>query len=278
MVNIFSYTDYREYLNDYFVAQKKKNTHFSHRYLCQKLGLKSSNFMHLVMKGKRNISSEICFKLSTLFKLSQQEAAYFTNMVYFSQTKNYREKDQYWEKMVELRQKTKFGKIAKYQYEYYSNWYTIVIRELVTFMRKPVDFKQLARLVQPSITAVQARQSLKLLLKLGLIEETETGYMKTDPVVKTEDRVNSLAVYNYHVNMSRIATEKLENCFREERNFSSCTVNISETGYRRIVEKINEFRDEVMSICEQDTEADRVYHMNIQMFPVTSQVKKDLLQ
>jgi len=275
VVNIFSYTDYREYLNDYFTAQKKKSSHFSHRYLCQKLGLKSSNFMLLVMKGKRNISSEICFKLSTLFKQTQQEAAYFSNMVYFSQTKNYREKDQYWEKMVELRQKTKFGKIAKYQYEYYNNCYTIVVRELVPYLKKPIDFKMLARLVQPPITTVQARQSVKLLLKLGLIEETGTGYIKSDPVVKTEDKVNSLAIYNFHVTMSKVATEKLENCFREERNFSSCTMNVSEEGYKRIVAKVNEFRDEVMSICELYEEADRVYHMNVQLFPVTIKVKKD---
>ncbi len=274
MVKIFLYTDYRDYLQDYFNAKKKKNPHFSHRYLCQKLGLKSSNFMLLVMKGKRNISNDICFKLSMLFKHTQQEAAYFTNMVYFSQSKNYREKDQYWEKMVELRQKTKFGKIVEYQYDYYNNWYTIFVREILPYLKKPIDYKALARLISPPITAPQARQSVKLLLKLGMIEETESGYIKTDPVVKTEDKVNSLAVYNFHVKMSQLATEKLENCYRGERNFSSCAMNISEDGYRRIVDKINEFRDQVMSICEQDSGADRVYHMNVQVFPVTSKVKR----
>jgi uncharacterized protein (TIGR02147 family) len=231
--------------------------------------------MLLVMKGKRNLSSEICFKLSTLFKHTQQEAAYFLNMVYFSQSKNYREKDQYWDKMVTLRQKTRFGKILEYQYDYYNNWYTIPIRECIPYMHKPLDYKLLARMISPPITAAQARQSVKLLVKLGMVEETDTGYIKTDAVIRTEPKVNSLAVHNFHANMGKLAMEKLENCTQKERNFSSCTMNISGACYHKIIERINEFSQEIMSLCEQDTGGERVYHLNFQFFPVTGKIVKE---
>lgn len=274
MVNIFNYTDFRRYLNDYFDERKKKNRYFSHRYLCQKLGLKSSNFMLLVMRGKRNISSEICFKLSSIFNFTQQEAAYFFNMVFFSQSKNYREKDKFWEKMVELRQKTRYGKISEYQYEYYSNWYNIAIRELVILTEKPIDYKKLAKLIRPPITATQARKSVNLLLKLGIIEEKEKGYIQTDSIVKTDEKVNSLAVFNFHLKMSTIATQVLENYQREERNFSSCTMNLSDKGYKKLIGSINEFRDTIMSICNQDENPTKVYHINFQLFPLTADFGK----
>lgn len=269
MINIFEYTDFRSYLNDYFRENKAKYSFFSHRYLCQKLGLKSSNYILLVMKGKRNISSEICFKLSTLCKHSQREAAYFINMVYFSQAKNYKEKDSYWEKMTELRQKTKFGQIHQYQYEYYNNWYNIAVRELIPEMDRPIDYGVLSRLITPPITIAQARKSVQLLLQLEMIQETETGYTLRDPIVKTNDMINSLAVFNYHLKMSTIATQALENYRKEERNFSSCTMNLSPHGYNKVVENINDFRDKLMTICKQDTGSERIYHINFQLFPVS---------
>jgi uncharacterized protein (TIGR02147 family) len=276
MVNIFEYTDFRNYLNDYFMEKKKLSNYFSHRFLCQKLGLKSSNYMLLVMRGKRNISSEICFKLSTIFKHTQQQAAYFLNMVFFTQSKNFREKDLYWEKMVELRQKTMFRRIPEYQYEYYNNWYNITVRELITVMDKPIDYTVLARLIIPPITAVQARNSVKLLLKLGMIQETESGYSQTDQVLKTDETIKSLAVFNYHLKMSTLATHALENYKREERNFSSCTLNLSQDGYRKTVEYLNEFRDKLMTICKKNANPERIYHINLQLFPVSiNNIKKE---
>ena len=230
--------------------------------------------MLLVIQGKRNVSNDICFKISLTLKHTQLESAYFVNMVFFSQSKNYMEKNEYWDKMKELRQKTKFGKIAEYQYDYYNNWYNIAVRELVTLIKKPIDFKKLAKLVKPPITATQVKNSLKLLLKLGLIQETEEGYIQKDKVVKTDHSVNSLAVFNYHLKMSTLATHVLENYKRNERNFSSCAMNLSKDSYGKVVDTINELRDKIMTICEQENKPDRVYHINLQLFPVSEDIRK----
>jgi uncharacterized protein (TIGR02147 family) len=274
VVNVFEYVDYRKYLSDYFAEKKKRSRFFSHRYFCNKLGLKSTNFMLLVIQGKRNISNELCFKISLTLRHSQLESAYFVNMVFFSQSKNYMEKNEYWDKMKELRQKTKFGKINDYQYDYYNNWYNIAVRELVTLMKKPIDFKKLAKLVKPQITATQARNSLKLLLKLGLLQETKDGYIQKDKVIRTDNSLNSLAVFNYHVKMSTIATEVLERYKREERNFSSCSMNLSEASYKKAVKHINELREKLMTLCEEEESPERVYHINFQLFPVSENVRK----
>ena len=274
MVNVFEYVDYRNYLSDYFTEKKKRSRYFSHRYFCNKLGLKSTNFILLVIQGKRNISNELCFKISLILRHSQLESAYFVNMVFFSQSKNYKEKNEYWGRMKELRQKTRFGKINEYQYDYYTNWYNIAVRELVTMMKKPIDFKKLAKLVKPQITATEARKSLKLLLKLGLLQETTEGYVQKDKVIRTDNSLNSLAVFNYHVKMSTIATEVLEQYKREERNFSSCSMNLSATSYQKAVQHINELREKLMTLCEEEEHPDRVYHINFQLFPVSESIRK----
>lgn len=275
MVNIYSYTDYHEYLNEYFIDRKKENTYFSHRYLCKKLGLRSTNFMLLVMRGKRNLSREICFKLSKIFRLNQKESDYFENMVFFSQSKNYREKDLYWGKMMELRQNASMGKLEENQYEYFTNWYNIAIRELIIYMDKPVDYAVLGRLVSPQVTGSQARKSVELLLHLELIEETEFGFVKKDSVIKTDKKVHNLAGFNFLRTMSKIAIDKLEHTKNDERNFSSCSVNISKTSFEKIVNRISDFRSEVIGITENDKNPNRVYHLNLQFFPITEKYRKD---
>lgn len=274
MINIFDYFDYRKYLSNYFAEEKKNTSHFSHRYFCRKLGLKSKNFILFVMQGKRNLTNEMCFKISQQLKHDQSETAYFFNMVLFSQSKNYKEKDKYWEKIIKLRQKTKFMKIDEYQYEYFNNWYNVVIRELMVFIDKPIDYKILSRLVMPPITATQARRSVRLLLKLGMIKETESCFIQTDPIIKTDDKVNSLAIFNLHQTMSKLATHALENYQREERNFGSCIMALSKKGYKNVIDNVNELRDKLMSICELDDDQDRIYHMNFQLFPVSTTFKK----
>lgn len=275
VVNIYSYTDYHDYLNVYFVERKKENAYFSHRYLCKKLGLRSTNFMLLVMRGKRNLSREICFKLSKIFRQNQKEADYFENMVFFSQSKNYREKDLYWGKMMELRQHASLGKLEEYQYDYFTNWYNIAIRELIIYMDRPVDYSILARYISPQITASQARKSVELLLQLGLIEETESGYKKKDSIIRIDEKVHSLAGFNFMRTMSKIAVDKLEHSKGKEKNFSSCSINISKKSYNKIIEKLSEFRGEIIGITENDKKPNKMYHLNLQFFPITEMYRKD---
>jgi uncharacterized protein (TIGR02147 family) len=74
--------------------------------------------------------------------------------------------------------------------------------------------------------------------------------------------------------MSTIATHVLENYKRKERNFSSCAMNLSKESYGKVVETINELRDKIMTICEEEKNPDRVYHINFQLFLVSEDIKK----
>ena len=55
---IFRYADYRSFLRDYFVSQKKAIPGFSYRLFAQKAGFASPAFFKLVVDGKKNLSKE----------------------------------------------------------------------------------------------------------------------------------------------------------------------------------------------------------------------------
>jgi uncharacterized protein (TIGR02147 family) len=273
MINIFDYTDYRLYLRTYFDERKKQNASFSHRWLAQRLELATSNFIMLVMQGKRNITSRLCFKLSEVLKHSKKEADYFENMVGFNQSKTSKEKDHYFSRIMALRKNLKVDKIAEWQYEYYSGWYHPVIRELAASPIYSGDPALLAKMLLPSITPQQARQSIALLEKLGMIERRGKQYVQTSPLLSTGPEVNSLAVTNFHRNMGRLAIEALDRIPREERNISSSTIFITQRTFETIRQKIEDFRKELLGLADAAQQGERVFQLNFQLFPVSKPVK-----
>jgi uncharacterized protein (TIGR02147 family) len=274
MITVYQYTDYRRYLADYFEKRKKIDPKFSHRYLSRRLGLSSPNFIMMVMQGKRNLTRSLAFKLSQEFGLDEKEAEYLEAMVGFMQAKTNKEKDAFFSRMVMLRRTTDVEKIEEGQYEYYSNWYNLAVRELVTYPDFKGDFNWLAKKVLPPITPSQAKRSVELLLKLGLIKKKGKGYARSSALVSTGPEVTSLAVANFHRTMAERAGAAMDDVKKEERDITACTVNISPRGFEEIKKAVAECRKKVMAITEADTPAERVYQVNFQVFPVSARDKK----
>jgi uncharacterized protein (TIGR02147 family) len=270
MNSVYQYTDYRRYLIDYFKGRKKADPKFSHRYLSRRLGLSSPNFIMMVMQGKRNLTRSLAFKLSQEFGLDEKEAEYLEAMVGFIQAKTNKEKDAYFSRMITLRRSTGVEKIEEDQYEYYSNWYNLAVRELVTYPDFKDDFNWLAKKLFPPITPAQAKRSVKLLLKLGLITKQGNGYARSSALVSTGPEVSSLAVANFHRIMAERGKAAMDYAKKEERDITACTVNISRRGFEQIKKAVAECRKKVLAIAETDSPADRVYQVNYQVFPISA--------
>jgi uncharacterized protein (TIGR02147 family) len=273
MVNIFEFTDFREYLKAYFKDRKKSDPKFSHRWLAMRLELATSNFILLVMQGKRALSPLLRSRISEVFKHSRKETEYFENMVNFVQSKSQKEKDLYFSRMIALRKNVKVDKIEERQYEYYSNWYNPVIRELVKNTAEGGDFAQLCTLLQPAITPKQAKRSVELLLKLGMIKKAGGGYEQTSPLIATDPEVNSFAVVNFHRAMGNLAVESLDRIPKNERSVTSCTVRVSPEIFAAMRKKTDDFRQELLALADSAGDGDRVYQVNFQLFPVSKNSK-----
>lgn len=274
MINIFGYTDYRHYLKDYFMERKKREPLFSHRWLARRLELSTSNFILLVMQGKRNLSNSLCIKISEVFAHTQSEATYFEEMVNFLQAKTNKEKNLYFSRMIALRKSFKIDTIEEWQYEYYSNWYNPAIRELITSGAFDGDTKELARLLIPPITKNEVEKSINLLLKLGLIIKQGDSYIQSSPFITTGPEVQSLAVVNFHKKMGELAVESLERVPKEERNITASTIFITEDMFDTMRKKIDDFRKELLALASSDCKGERVYQVNFQVFPVSGPYKK----
>jgi uncharacterized protein (TIGR02147 family) len=266
---IFMYTDYREYLKAYFNKRKRDDPKFSHRYLSRRLGLSSPNFIMMVMQGKRNLTRSLRFRISEEFKHLPKEAEYFESMVCFTQAKTILEKDLFFNKMVQLRQKTDVDKIEERQYEYYANWFNPVIRELVTHPDFKGDPVWLAKKVVPRISATQAKNAVELLLELGLIGKKNGTFFQKAKLISTGPQVTSLALANFHMAMAQKAAEAIGIIPKAERDMTSCTISLSEKGFEQVREIIADCRKKILMIANAEISGQQVFQANFHLFPVS---------
>lgn len=275
MPSIFNYHDYRKFLADYYEEKKSAGASFSYQNFSRKAGFASKSFVFNVINGRKNLSRASVVKMCEALELSRTEAAYFENLVYFNQAKNFNERNFYYEKINSIHPNTPIAssarKLRKDQYEFYSNWYHVVIRSLIDLYPHLVkDYAALAKMVFPPIRTKQAQQSVALLNRLGLIEKQKDGtYKVSSKILSTGEDIASLAVQHFHLSCMELAAKALKELPKDKRNITGLTLGVSQKAYEKICEVIDSSQDKILEIAEKDTDSDRVCQINFHVFPVS---------
>ena len=272
-ISIFEYVDYRFFLTDYINFQKKNFRGFTHRSFARKAGV-SASLLGDILSGRQNLTLSTMKKYCSAMELSKKETAYFEALIGFNNAKTNSEKNRFFGDMVRLRGRSAVKFIDKQQYEYFSQWYHAVVRELVTHVGLGCDPEAIAGLINPAVSVGKVRKSISLLKALGLIYENNDGeWDATDKVISSELEIQSVALKNYHTAMLELAAKALDTCSSEEREFQGLTVSAGSATLARMKERIRSFTDELLDMAASDDEkAQQVFQINLQMFPLT---KKD---
>ena len=116
---------------------------------------------------------------------------------------------------------------------------------------------------------------LAFLFQSNYITKQKNGsYTINDKSIATPKEVKSLAVLNYHEKSGKLALKALSTLPRTERNISGMTLGISRETYNKMCDEITEFRTKLLKMAEEDQQADTVYQLNFQFFPVSRKVNE----
>jgi uncharacterized protein (TIGR02147 family) len=266
VINIFDYTDYRQYLQDAYSERKRENPKFSYRFVASRVGFSSPGFFTNVLKGKKDISLNLAFKFADLFKLGRKQREYLELLLLFHKAGGNREKEEYLNRLLALRSST-VKKVAANQYEFYEKWYYTAVREALALHPFRGDFRELSAQICPPITVAQARKSIELLEQLGLIrKDAEGSYERTDAVISAGDEISRVLINAFQVQAMELAKHALDRLPSGKRNFSTLTLSISASTYSAMLDELREFRGKLLN----SDNVDRVYQMNFQVFPLTA--------
>ncbi|MFP4416315.1 MAG: TIGR02147 family protein [Fibrobacterota bacterium] len=269
MEKIFTYSDYRTYIRDYYTHMKSTKPSFSFRAISERAGINSSGFYPLIVQGKRDLTPATIEKTARALELDHREAEYFGLLVRFNQARTLKKKNEYFDKMIEVLNRRSVEIIPENRYDIFSEWYHGVIRELVVCREFGDDFKKLGRMLRPEITAKQARRSVELLLRLGFLRKENGRYIQSSPIITTGPDVKAHQILNYQVKMLSLAKEAFDRFGPNELlSNSSTTFRISRQTYELFKQKNREHRQELLKLAESDQDADMIFQLNINMFPL----------
>ena len=276
MKDVLEYTNYRQYIADYY-AEKKAKSAFTWQVLTRAAGFSSPVYLKYVSEGRFNLSEDAAARVASAMGLENYELDYFCEMVKFDHAKKDEEKKAIFNKMLAIADIHKVRIIEGDSFRYFESWKNPVLRELAPAMpgAKPLA---LAKACRPEVTAAEVSESLNFLLKSNFLQKDENGnYVQTEKSITTGPMdVTPLAVRGMHRQMGEFALDAIEGVSQDERHFSGLTLGVTRRAYDEIVQEIAAFRKKIIAIATRDDETDEVYRLNVQFFPMTKKsVKKD---
>jgi uncharacterized protein (TIGR02147 family) len=267
---IFNYYDYRQYLNDLVTFHRQRSPVFSHRYIVQKAGFKSPTALKHVIDGKRNLSLEAANRFAAALKIEGIPRHYFLTLVLFNQSDSLAEQEKYLNELVELKRAEDPARLDEDRFDVLSQWYHLAIREVVDLPDFKNSAKWIARILCPQITAFEASQSLQLLKRLGLVEKKNGRLQPTQRTIATEHQVHSVKALDYHRQMITRGAESITRFESDRREVSGTTLRMSHRDVQHVKILLREFRKKMLALAANSNEADQIYQLNFQFFPLVT--------
>jgi uncharacterized protein (TIGR02147 family) len=274
--DFFEYDDYRLLIKYIIQERKMHNKTCSYRWLSNGLGLTSPNFIQLVVLGKRSLSFELSEKLISLLKLSSKQSSYFRLLIQFQKAKTLEEKMHFADMLYKFKRADNIKSNISDKGVYFRKWFNIVIREIFTLKKVPKNVIAISQLLDPAISPIDAEKSIEELKRIGLLKLNSNNELEVvDINLSTGDKISNAFLTQFHFHMIEFAKKALETKTANERYISCLTTKLSKQSYNKVIEKITELKQEILRLSEVDIDADQIFQINFQTFPITKKWSQD---
>lgn len=270
--SIFEYSDYRKFLADYYLNRKAASATYSHRQFAKQAGLSSPSHLLMIIKGERNLSIKTIPKFVDGLKLGTKERKFFELLVVYSQTDDLQIKAKVFADIMQIKSSIAgLHRLEKEKFDFLSKWYVVAIYVMVGLKDFKADPAWIVKRLGNKILVSQAKEALTNLLNLKMIEVDKiAGLKQASGAITVADDTRSIAVFNYHQSMIRLAEEALKTKAPSLREMNGATVSIPLDKLAEVKERIRNFRKEINQLAASYEDSDEVYQLNIQFFPLTS--------
>ena len=269
--NLFDYFDYREYLHDYYLFHKKKNSAYSYRLFARKAKLGSPNYLKLVVDGKRRITDRTLYQFARGLGLTRDEEKYFRELVMYQEVSDPDSKELHLRSLLKYQEKQRTPTPVKSdKIKFMLDWHHAVIRELVSSRDFKEDPSWIAKRLGNKITEAQARESVNLLVQLQILQRNAHGKLEQhEPLLTSSDEVPSHVIRSLHRTYLRKAINSIFAVHMDKRELSGLVLSIPNHRIKEVKEEIKEFRKKLNRKYGLDKEGDEVYFVGLYLFPVT---------
>jgi uncharacterized protein (TIGR02147 family) len=244
---------------------------FSFRLFAKNAGMKSPNYLQLVMKGTRSLTDSSAAQVATAMKLSPPERDYFVALVRHQNAKTHEEKSNAQKSLLIAIKKITSKEIPKTQAIVLSEWYHLVVREMTFLHNFTPSGEWISRRLRGLITPKEAEDSLKILLQSGFLVKEKTGKLiAKDPVIDTGDAFDFARVLENHSRTLDTWRRILSELSQEERELGLLNIPISKEKIPELKKRIRQFQEEIIGWIQDEKSPDQIVQLGTYLMPIST--------
>ncbi len=269
--DIYKYHEYRVFLKDWLDFLKSSQPDFSTRQLSAKSGI-AVGYLNMVIKGSRNLSEKVIYKMLPYLGLVSTEAEYLSALVRLSDSKTQQTRLHALSKMQTLhssREKPKELEVHKYL----SKWHYVAIREMVTLPGFKLQPDWISQRLQKPVTLKEISEAIQFLKSADFIREmTDGSVVQTQKQLDCFSGIYRLSLAEFHKQMVSLAAESIDNVPREDRNILGHTFAVDEKSFEKVKSLLDQLQRSLIELEAESSGRTRVYHVEMLAFPLTKKV------
>ena len=270
-INIYDYSDYRKFLQEFYELEKSLDPTFSYRIFAAAIDMDASLLVK-ILQGKRHVSTKNIETFVQFFRFKEGKAEYFREMVAYGKAKNDEQVRKHFETLQKMRPSS-CRELDEARYRYFQQWFYPMIRSALDVFdyRGPEHAAALGDSCIPKISASQVENAVDALLQLGLVHRRKDGrIVPTDAHLKTKEHWLSASISDYQKSIAELAHRSIAETPKEERDISTLTMALDSSQIQRIRDIIAEARRSIVNVANSMPSqiCDSVYQLNFQLFPM----------
>jgi len=273
------YTDYRLYLKDIYNYRRQTESTglrlYSYSTFSAAADIKSPNYLKLIIEGRRNLSDDMIGRFAKALRLARPEVEEFRALVRYTQATQPIERNQYLKELADLRAQRAFaaGQINERSWAKVPGWIGWVLYAMTEQANVNFDPQALAKLFRAKAGAEDIRESLGKLIDSGEITRSETGAItKARDLIESPQDLPVALIRKLQAELIYLGIESLFRDSPKDREFGAVTLAMTEEEFQHVRFELRQLRKRLqkdISVKRKSTMGDRVYQLNIQLFPVT---------
>lgn len=277
------YTDFRQYLKDVYEYRRLTEStglrSYSYSTFSAAADIKSPNYLKLIIEGRRNLSEDMITRFAKALRLSRTDAEEFRALVRYGQAVEPIERNQFLKELADLRARRAFeaGHINQRSWDKVPGWIGWVLYAMAD--QRDVDFdpQVLQKLFRAKASPDDIRGSLEKLIESGeLGRDPETGKVgKARDLIESPQDLPVPLIRKLQAELIYLGIESLFRDSPKDREFGAMTVAMTEEEFNQVRFELRQLRKRLQKdilVKRKSTKGERVYQLNVQLFPVTDKV------
>jgi uncharacterized protein (TIGR02147 family) len=268
-IDVFSYQDFKAFLKDYYCERRRRDRRFSIRFFARRAGLRSQNYLKVVMDGRRSLTQKNLPKFIKGLGLDPLQAEYFQTLVKLNQSTDSSERREHLERLLQLQKKKASLTLHGPQLEFFSHWRNVVIFEMAcqeSFVADPDDISfKLGGKTSPQEVA----QSLDLMVSTGILVKNFQGrFVPVATQIGLPDDVNDEKVRQVHRCLLELGLAALQAGEQGGSEWRGLTIGLAREQIPHFKARLREFQKELNALFSTG-KGSAIYQLNMQFFKLT---------